>query len=330
MSKASAAATPRVVVLGTGGTIAGTGSKGDSNIAYTAATVGVSELLSSIAAPAGFELEAEQIAQLDSKDMDFETWQLLRQRCTHWLAQLDVVGVVITHGTDTIEETAFFLQSVLESSKPVVMTCAMRPATAPAPDGPQNLRDALTVVTQARAAGVVVVCAGEIHGARDVRKDHPYRIHAFGSGDAGPIGYVEEDQVRLVRDWPHSSPMSLQALSAISRPAATWPRVEIVLSHAGARGDVIDALIRDRVEGRPAAVDGLVVAATGNGSLHVAIEKAVQWAQKAGIEVWRATRCANGRVLSLPGTSIPDAGDLSPVKARIALMLSLAAGSSPS
>lgn len=320
----AACAARRIVVIGTGGTIAGTGERSNSNIAYEAATLTVVDLLADIEAPAGFLLELEQVAQLDSKDMDFETWQVLRQRCAHWLAQPDVVGIVITHGTDTLEETAFFLQAVLESGKPVVLTCAMRPATAQASDGPQNLRDALAVVTQGSAEGVVVVCAGEIHGARNVRKDHPYRTNVFGSGDAGPIGYVEEGQVRQVRCWPQPSPVSGETLSVLARPATTWPRVEIILSHAGARGNLIDALVRERLEGRHEAVEGLVVAATGNGSLHQALEQAVSRAQAAGIKVWRATRCANGRVVSLPAASvIPDAGDLSPVKARISLMLSL-------
>lgn len=316
--------TRRIVVLGTGGTIAGTGDPGGSNLGYTAGTVAVDALLAGVAAPGGVVLQAEQVAQLDSKDMDFATWHRLLQRCVHWLAQPDVGGLVITHGTDTVEETAFFLHSVLSSANPVVLTCAMRPATSLAPDGPQNLRDALAVAATPGASGVVLVCAGAIHDAPHVRKDHPYRVDAFGSGDAGPVGYVEEGEVRLVRPWPQ--PQARIALQqALARGAAgNWPRVEILASHAGATGRLVDLLVQERLQGAPQAVEGLVLAATGNGMLHREVEEAALRAQAAGITVWRATRCANGRVLPDAGAAIPEAGELSPVKARIALMLVLA------
>ena len=143
------------------------------------------------------------MAQVDSKDMSFEIWRQLALRCDHWLAQEDVGGVVITHGTDTLEETAYFLHAVLAPrKKPVVLTCAMRPATAFMPDGPQNLLDAIAVASAPGARGVVAVCAGVIHSALDVAKRHTYRLDAFSSGDAGPVGYVEEGQLRLLRDWP--------------------------------------------------------------------------------------------------------------------------------
>lgn len=313
----------RIVVLGTGGTIAGSSAQAGANIGYTAGTVPVSELLGSIAAPHGFTLHAEQIAQLDSKDMDFATWQTLLLRCEHWLAQDDVAGLIITHGTDTIEETSFFLHSAIQSPKPVVLTCAMRPATSSSPDGPQNLRDAIAVAATPEAAGVIVVCAGELHGAMDVRKQHPYRVNAFGSGDAGPIGYVEEGQVRRLRNWPRGSSLDRKG-AVLSLPASDkWPRVEIVFSHVGARSELIDALIRERQDGNPAAVAGIVLGATGNGTLHHVLEQAGLRAQAAGIAVLVATRCAEGRILPVPSASLPMAVDLSPAKARIALLLEL-------
>ncbi len=178
------------MVLGTGGTIAGTAASAADNIGYTAAQLGIDELLAGVPQLRGHAIEAEQVAQLDSKDMDFATWQLLAARCAHWLSDDGVQGIVITHGTDTLEETAWFLQAVLNPSKPVVMTCAMRPATALTPDGPQNLLDAVAVASTRGARGVVAVCAGAIHSALDVRKVHTYRADAFGSGDAGVLGYV--------------------------------------------------------------------------------------------------------------------------------------------
>jgi L-asparaginase len=306
----------KIVVLGTGGTIAGTASDAHDNIGYTAAQVGVAELLDSIAGVAKLPLVTEQVAQIDSKDMGFDTWARLAGRCAHWLAQADVAGIVITHGTDTLEETAFFLQAVLAPSKPVVLTCAMRPATAVAPDGPQNVLDALAVASTGGAHGVVVVCAGAIHGALDVAKQHTYRLDAFSSGDAGPLGYVEDGGLRMVRDWPATGArrahLNVQDLSA----AKQWPRVEIVMSHAGASGRIVEALVAQ-------GVDGLVVAATGNGTLHHHLEAALTKAQRSGVRVLRATRCAQGRVIERPDDALAGAGALSPVKARVALMLEL-------
>jgi len=174
-----------VVVLGTGGTIAGTAARATDNVGYAAARLGVAQLVRAVPALAGWPLEAEQVAQVDSKDMDHATWRALALRCAHHLARADIAGLVVTHGTDTLEETAWFLQRVLAPAKPVVLTAAMRPATALLADGPQNLLDAVTVASWPGARGVVAVLAGRVHGARDVRKVHTYRVDAFASGDAG-------------------------------------------------------------------------------------------------------------------------------------------------
>jgi L-asparaginase len=196
----------------------------------------------------------------------------------------------------------------------VVLTCAMRPATALSADGPQNIADAATVATSAGARGVVAVSAGTIRGAVDVVKEHTYRLDAFSSGDAGPIGYVEGGHLRLLRDWPESRD-SRRLLDAVAK-AASWPRVEIVLSHAGASGALVDALAAQDVQ-------GLVVAGTGNGSIHRELEGALRRAATAGVKVVRTTRCAQGRILARPDDAFADSAGLSPVKARIALMLEL-------
>jgi len=314
----------RVVVLGTGGTIAGRAASGGDNIGYTAGQVAVTDLLGGIDAPEGVLLEAEQVTQLDSKDMGFDVWLQLAQRCAFFLSEADVAGVVITHGTDTIEETAFFLQAVLAPSKPVVLTCAMRPASSLSPDGPQNVRDAIAVATTPGAQGVTVVCAGTVHGSLDVQKVHTYRPDAFSSGDAGPVGYVEEGEVRRLRDWP-SLPMSRLAkiLAMKAGDALRWPRVEVVTSHAGASGAIIDLLLQERTAGVAEPIRGMVLAATGNGTVHHAVEAAALRAQDAGVAVLRATRCANGRIVPKADDRLRDAGALTPVKARIALMLEL-------
>lgn len=315
----------RVIVLGTGGTISGRASAASDNIGYTAGEVGVADLLQGIDAPLGIALVTEQVAQVDSKDMSFAIWRTLAQRCAHWLAEPDVTGVVITHGTDTLEETAFFLQSVLAPSKPVVLTCAMRPASALSPDGPQNLRDAVVVAAARGAQGVVAVCAGTVHSAFDVQKVHTYRLDAFDSGDAGPLAYVEEGALRQLRNWPAAD---TAVRSAFERLGTTnWPRVEILSSHAGARGTLVDVLLEERRRGADESVQGIVLAATGNGTLHHALEAAALRAQAEGVAVLRATRCAEGRILPKPEQGLRDAGPLTPVKARIALMLELLTGS---
>ncbi len=308
----------KIVVLGTGGTIAGTSAQAGDNIGYTAAQVGVAQLLEAVPglqAVAG-ALQTEQVAQIDSKDMDGAVWRVLALRCAHHLADPEVRGIVITHGTDTLEETAWFLHQVLDARKPVVLTCAMRPATALTPDGPQNLLDAAAVAMTPGATGVLMVASGEVHGARHVQKVHPYRVHAFTSCDAGPLGFVEEGTLRLTKNWPLA--LDGKALVAIEKIAdvATWPRVEIVISHAGATGAVVDALVRDGVQ-------GLVVACTGNGTIHHALEAALLRAHDAGVKIVRSTRCPEGQVLPKPGDLFPDSLGLSPVKARIALMLDL-------
>lgn len=309
-----------LAILGTGGTIAGRAASATDNIGYCAGQVGVAELLAALPAPPdGDPVIAEQVAQIDSKDMSFTVWAALAERVNHFLAQPDVQGIVITHGTDTLEETAYFLQLACNPAKPVVLTCAMRPATALVPDGPQNLLDAMVVARRADAGGVVVVCAGAIHSALDVQKVHTYRLDAFSSGDAGPLGYVEEGAVRLLRNWPFEQEgRSLVAMKNIAKLAnpADCPHVEIIMNYAGASGAVVEALLAQGVQ-------GLVVAGTGNGSLHHALEAALLKAQAAGVQVLRSTRCPNGRVLPMPDDSIPDSGGLSSVKARVALILRL-------
>ena len=311
----------KIVILGTGGTIAGTAATAFDHFGYTAAQVSIEALVDAVAdlAASPCELVTEQVAQIDSKDMGFEVWAQLARRVDQWLMQSEVVGVVITHGTDTLEETAWFLQTLLNPDKPVVLTCAMLPATALAADGPQNMRDAVTVAIEPGARGVVVVCAGVVHSARDVQKVHTYRLDAFSSGDAGPVAYVEKGRLRLVRDWPVAVvgvvPEAIKTMVSQS-DGLDWPSVEIVMSYAGASAAIVDALVSDGVR-------GLVVAATGNGTLHHELEAALLQAQACGIEVVRATRCVDGGVLPKAGDTIADSDGLSPVKARISMMLRL-------
>ena len=303
-----------VVILGTGGTIAGAAASAQDNVGYTAAQRSEADLLAGLppAAPAlaGITVEAEQVAQLDSKDMNAATWQRLTLAAARHLARPEVVAVLVTHGTDTLEETAWLLQRVLAPAKPVVLVAAMRPATSMAADGPQNLLDALAVARTPGARGVVAVLAGRVHAAGVVRKLHPYRPDAFGSGEAGPLGVVEEGVLRRFRDWPAGSPLGSHLVSG---DVAGWPWVEIVTSHAGARGDAVRALVA-------AGVRGLVVAGTGNGMVHQALDDALGEAQAAGVTVWRTTRCAEG---ALVGADAGPAAAMSPWQARVELLLCL-------
>lgn len=313
----------KIVVLGTGGTIAGKAARAGDNVGYKAGELGVGELLSGIPglenAAKGRELQCEQVAQLDSKDMNFGVWRDLALRCASLMQDVSVQGVVITHGTDTLEETAWFLQSVLRTIKPIVLTSAMRPASALTPDGPQNLLDAIAVVLHPQSAGVLAVAAGVIHGAQSVHKAFPYRVDAFSSGEIGPLGWVEEGDVRWARTAPPSDDVAPHAgLVALLPPPEQWPWVEILVSGAGASARAVDALVQ-------AGVRGLVVAATGNGSLHVELKEALMRAQASGVRVVKSTRCSQGHRI------VGDTGDfaaypgLSPVKARVSLMLDLMA-----
>ena len=302
-----------VVILGTGGTIAGASSVAGDNVGYTAAQRSVADLLAAVPALAGTFVEAEQVAQLDSKDMDAATWQALARAVARHLARPAVQGIVVTHGTDTLEEAAWLLQQVLAPAKPVVLVAAMRPATALAADGPQNLLDAVAVARTPGARGVVAVLAGQVHAADRVRKVHTYRTDAFSSGDAGPLGVVEEGVLRRFADWPAGVALGLDVLDT---DPTQWPWVEIVTSHAGARGDAVRALLA-------AGVQGLVVAGTGNGSVHRALQQALDQARAAGLPVWLCSRCAGGVLVPAPGAAPSPAAALSPWQARLALQLQL-------
>ena len=300
----------RIVILGTGGTIAGQTQSAADNVAYVAGTIAVADLIAAVPPLAACALDTEQIAQIDSKDMSFALWRSLAQRVAHHLARADVAGIVVTHGTDTLEEMAYFLHRVLAPGKPVVLTAAMRPSGALSADGPQNLLDAVRLASLPEARGVLVCMAGAVHAGCEVRKAHPYRIDAFDSGDAGPVAYIEEGVLRRLRDWPEGEALGLaRALSE------DWPRVDIVLNYAGADGAIVDALCA-------LGARGIVAAGTGNGTFGTPLEAALLRAQAHGVAVLRTSRTGRGRVIDTP-SALPGAGGLTSVQARIELMLRL-------
>jgi L-asparaginase len=313
----------KIVVLGTGGTIAGESSSASEGLSYKAAQRGIDVLLQSVAEigqglPAAlrdYQFESEQVAQLDSKDMNFATWHHLAQRCQAWLSQEDVAAVVITHGTDTLEETAYFLSRVVAIEKPIVLTCAMRPANFKDADGPQNLRDALTFASVAKGTGVWMVSAGEIHHSQHVQKVHPTRLNAFDSGEAGLAGTVVKDQVSWRPEFaPVVQPNPIM-LSHLPEPAA-WPWVEVIMNHVQASPKVVDLLVN-------AGVQGIVVAGTGNGSVGTELKNGLLRAQEAGVQIRVASRCNQGPVIVTASHNFSVLAGLSPVKARVALLLDL-------
>jgi L-asparaginase len=331
--------TPELIVLGTGGTIAGTAASRTNHTGYTAAQIGVATLLQGVQglheALDGHTLVSEQVAQLDSKDMDFATMLRIAQRCVHFLAQEQVRGLVITHGTDTLEETAYFLHLMIPpelQTKPIVLTCAMRPATSQEADGPRNLTDAVTLALDAKARGVLVVCAGDVHHAVLVQKMHSYALNAFSSGDVelgepGCMAKVDDAQVRwsshAAQIFEENRPIAhieykKFAIEIIANKLSVtihWPRVEIILNHSHATGSIVNALLHASTPDDP--LRAIVVAATGNGTISDALQSALISARSKGVDILLSSRCAWGGVRGHSGQFISET-QLSAVKARIA------------
>lgn len=316
-----------VVVLGLGGTIAGLAAQSDDNVNYQAGQVSVADLLAGLGSSmaqslnqAGIEVITEQVAQLDSKDMSFQVWQQLMQRVHFYLSQPEVVGLVITHGTDTLEETAYFLHRTVHATKPIVLTCAMRPASALHADGPQNLRDAILLAQQSQLQAVVVACDGAVHSAQDVQKDHPYRTAAFSSRDNGVLAWIEESEIRQVRAWPVADNRPEKAIQKLLDTSIelNWPRVEIVMNYAGCDGALVQALLHPQYQ-----LQGCVVAGTGNGTLSQGLIAQLKNARQQGVKVWACSRCALGRVVGNVSEGVDEVIGLSAVKARVELILQL-------
>jgi len=319
-SPSTAAALPRIAVLATGGTIAGAAPDAASTAGYQAGALGVNFLLDAVPALASVaRIDAEQVASIDSKDLALPLWNTLAARIDALMADPAIDGIVITHGTDTLEETAYALHLVVTGDKPVVLTAAMRPATALSSDGPLNLLNAVTVAAHpdARGQGVLVAFNNRIHGARDVVKTSTYAVDAFQSPELGALGWVQDGRVEFARRVTRARDAQLAI-------AAAWPPVEIVASYAGVTRTAVDALVA-------AGVRGLVVAGTGNGSIHATLQAALVDAVNAGVAVVRASRVGSGHVMR-NGAANDDAlgfvsaGSLSPFKARVLLMLALANG----
>jgi len=311
---------PRIIILATGGTIAGAGAASD-RAGYTAGKIPIDDLIGSIPTVKKVaNITGEQIASVGSQDMTIEIWKKLAIRINEIFKNNEADGIVITHGTDTQEETAYFLDLVITSDKPVVLTGSMRPATAISADGPKNLYDAITIAAnpKSKGRGVLVSFNEGIFDARDVMKLSTTKTNAFGSPNTGPVGQAYDGRV----EYYSSSEREVNPKKPIVlTPDTKLPRVDIVYMYADAPSDEIDLLISKKV-------DGIVIAGVGNGNFNKAYTEAVKRAVAAGIIVCRASRTPSGRVVLHDeindeelGTIVSD--DLTPQKARILLMLGL-------
>lgn len=299
-----------VVILATGGTIAGTAERRDAALGYQVGTMAIEAIVSAVPPLQDERIEVEQVAQLDSKDMDHATWALLVARIEHHLARPDVCGLVVTHGTDTLEETAYFLHRVLNPPKPLVLTASMRPSNALLADGPQNLLDSVRLARH-DGRGVMACLLGRVYAADDVRKVNGYQLDAFRSGGDGLVGSMVEGTLHRVRDWPTCVPLGR---AMIPVDVSAWPKVALFVSHAGVCAATLDALCAS-------GIDGLIVVGTGNGTIHRALDLPLRRAAEQGITIWRSTRCAQEGVVG--EAEWPSGGRLGAVQARIELMLQL-------
>jgi L-asparaginase len=317
-------ARPRLLVVTTGGTIA---SRRDAAGEAATAAIGSDDLLAAVPNLADVaEVEGRSFRLVNSWDLTPAVMLELAHELRSVLASDPPDGVVITHGTDTMEETAVALELLVGPDRPVVLTGAMRAADRPGPDGPRNLLDAARVATDpaSRKLGVVVVMGGEIHAARDVTKLHTTALHTFASPNTGPLGRVDDEQVRVRRH-----PQGLSALPEIPAADATIPPVALVTMVAG----LGDGPVRWAAE---AGVAGLVLAGSGSGNVHADSVPALGDLVDAGVPVVLASRCPSGAVTpsyggpgggaTLVARGLIPAGDLNGPKARLALTFLLAAG----
>ena len=314
---------PRIHVLGTGGTIAGAQADPRQH-GYTAGSVGIEAQLAGlpqlqdIAAVSG-----EQLVNIGSQDMNDAVWLRLAARLRQLATAPEVDGIVVTHGTDTMEETAYFADLTTPGEKPVVFVGSMRPATAISADGPMNLYNAVAVAGSpaARGRGTLVVLDDEIHAARNVYKTHTTRVGSFASPDRGPVGSVDTGQVEMFAPpAPRPAPVELSDRDSL-------PKVEIVYAHSNMGRELIDAAVASGAK-------GIVVAGVGNGNMTSIAMQALAEAVGKGVVVVRSTRLMAGEVIR--NAEVDDDGlgfavsdDLKPGKARVLLQLLLLRTSDP-
>ena len=311
---------PSVVILATGGTIAGQGTTETQMTGYHVGDVGVDALIKAVPQLTDYaEIRGEQIANIQSSSMTDAILLRLAKRVNEVLEDESVTGVVVTHGTDTLEETAYFLHLTVHTDKPIVLTGAMRPSTAISADGPLNLLNAVRTATcpSAKNKGVLVVLNDRILGARDVTKTDPTNVATFAHQDFGVLGLIAGEHIEFFR-----TPIRRHTLhSEFTVPAFPLPRVDIIVSHADDDGLLAQASVA-------AGASGIIHAGTGNGSISKPMEPALVEAARKGVCVIRASRVSGGMVVEghdrWQDAGFIPSGTLSAVKSRILLQVALA------
>jgi L-asparaginase len=308
---------PRVVVLATGGTIASTY---DEELGALRAALTGDEIVSSVPGLSDVaRVSVEQIANVNSSDMTPAIWRTLSQRANAVLAMPDVAGVVVTHGTDTLEETAYFLDLTVTSDKPVVMVGAQRAPTNYDTDGPRNMLNAVRVAVSPEAVGMgtLVVMNGQINAAREVTKTNTLDVETFQTLDFGLLGVADVEAVRFYR-----APLRRQTIPLAV--GARLPNIVIISEYAGSDGKAIRLLLED------GELDGLVVAGLGLAHVSAPTLEAIRVVRARGIPVVVSSRVLTGRIVPLYTNNIQllDAGavqadNLSPQKARVLLMVAM-------
>ncbi len=305
---------PKIKILATGGTIAGSAKISTQTTGYTAGAIGIDELLNAVPEIKNFaNVTGEQICNIDSKDITDEIWLKLANRINEIFSRDEADGIVVTHGTDTLEETAYFLNLTVHGDKPVVLTGAMRPATAISSDGAMNLLNAVRIAAHKNSfgKGVLVALNDEINSAREVTKTNTLTLSTFKSFEFGLLGCVNNGTPEFYRTSTRrhtgNSEFDIDGLTKL-------PLVKIIYGHAGDDGIFIDAAIN-------AGVNGIVYAGTGNGSIHANAEKFLSRAAAQGIVIVRSSRCSSGTVT--PSEQFLSGDNLTPQKARILLQLAL-------
>lgn len=310
---------PHIVIMATGGTIAGVAPSATETKEYKAGVINVESLIRSVPGIDGVaKISGEQIVNIDSSQMTDEVWLKLANRINNLLSLKDVDGIVITHGTDTMEETAFFLNLVVKSEKPVVIVGSMRPSTAISADGPLNLLNAVVLASskEAKGKGVLVALNERVNGGRDVTKTNTTSVDTFTSREFGCLGYILDNKVHFLQesDKKHTvrSEFSVQGLTSL-------PRVDILYGHAYESRDIADASVKGGAK-------GIVHAGLGNGGMFSSTKDALKDAADKGVVIVRSSRTGSGIVTpyaKYDQLGFIASGSLNPQKARILLMLAL-------
>lgn len=313
-------AKPTIYILATGGTIAGSGS-GALDTSYTSGTVTVDKLIAAVPEINKIAtIKGEQISNIGSQEMNNEVWFKLANRVNELLTSGKADGVVITHGTDTMEETAYFLNLVVKSDKPIVMVGAMRNSGSLSADGPLNIYNAVNVAMCKKAVGkgVMVVMNDEIHAAREVTKTNTTAVDTFKSPNSGKIGTVFYGNVKFymnpVRKHTVNSAFDITKIKEL-------PRVDIIYSHSNDNPDFVNLAVKNGAK-------GIVNAGMGNGNPFPSALEALGEAVKSGVVVVRDSRVGSGET-TLNG-EVDDgkygflaSDNLNAQKARVLLMLAL-------